>query len=91
LASSINPSKLGQPVTFTSVVKATFSMAGTPTGTVTFMDGTHNLGTAPLVQAKASLTTSSLSAGQHRIDALYSGDSTFNPNSTHPIAQQVVP
>jgi Bacterial Ig-like domain (group 3)/FG-GAP-like repeat/FG-GAP repeat len=91
LTSSINPSRVGQPVTFTSVVKATFNKLGTPTGTLTFKDGTHTLGTVPLVQGKTSLTTSSLSAGSHNIQALYSGDSNFYPNTSPPIIQQVAP
>jgi hypothetical protein len=87
--SSQNPSKLGQPVTFTTTVTPTFSFIGTPAGMVTFKDGTKLLGKAPLSGGQASLTTSSLSAGKHKISATYSGDSNFNPN-TAPVLKQKV-
>ena len=48
LASSRNPSKLGQAVTFTATVAGT---AATPTGTVTLLDGTTPLATATLAGA----------------------------------------
>ena len=48
--------------------------AGTPTGTVTFLDGTTTLGTANLSgspTATATLTVASLSPGSHTIRARY--------------------
>jgi sugar lactone lactonase YvrE len=48
LASSANPSVNGEEVSFTATVAAISPGAGTPTGTVTFMDGTTILGTATL-------------------------------------------
>ena len=45
LTSSQNPSVFGQSVTFTATVSAT---GGTPTGTVTFLDGGTSIGTATL-------------------------------------------
>src|SRR5262249_5733078 len=45
LSSSANPSVYGQTVTFTAVVS---SSSGTPTGTVTFYEGSTTLGTAML-------------------------------------------
>ncbi|MBA3915940.1 MAG: VCBS repeat-containing protein, partial [Acidobacteriales bacterium] len=41
--SSVNPSKVGQSVTFTTQVKASLSGTGTPTGTVTFKDGSKSI------------------------------------------------
>ena len=87
--SSMNPSKVGQPVMFMTTVTPTFSFIGTPSGTVTFKDGNKTLGKVTLSGGKASLTTSSLSVGQHKISASYSGDSNFNRN-TAPILQQKV-
>jgi hypothetical protein len=89
--SSCNPCRFGQPVTFTTTVKATFPFVGTPTGTVTFKDGNKILGTSPLVAGQATFTTSSLSVGKHKIGALYSGDSNFNPNKAPPFIQKVNP
>ena len=52
-----------------------------PTGTVTFMDGTTTLGTAPLSEAggsdQATFTTSALAAGMHDIIAVYGGNPVF--------------
>ena len=48
LASSVNPSVNGEEVSFTATVTANAPGAGTPTGTVTFMDGTTALGTGTL-------------------------------------------
>jgi hypothetical protein len=89
--SSSNPSKVGQPVTFTTTVTASLQGVGSPTGTVTFKDGVTTLGTASLSSGQASLTTSSLSAGKHNIRARYSGDITFNPHNALPIIQRVRP
>jgi uncharacterized repeat protein (TIGR01451 family) len=75
VTSSLNPSGLGQSVTFTATVT---SGAGTPTGTVQFKDNGINLG-APvsLSGGVATLTTSTLIAGNHPITADYSGDGSF--------------
>ena len=77
VTSSLNPSNLGQSVTFTATVSST--TGGTPTGTVQFKDGGTNLGAAAPLNASgvAQFTTSALTAGSHIITADYSGDSTF--------------
>ena len=88
ISSSSNPSSEGQPVTFTAEV---LSGAGTPTGNVTFMDGSAALGTVSLSDspATATFTTSSLSAGIHPITAAYSGDGTFGPSTSAVLDQTV--
>ncbi len=53
------------------------SAAGTPTGTVTFMDGSTTLGSAMLTGGSATFTAASLSAGSHAITAVYGGDANF--------------
>jgi hypothetical protein len=64
--------------------------AGTPTGTVTFKDGTTTLGTGTLNgSGQATYSTSSLTIGSHNITAQYSGDGTFS-GSTSSILTQVV-
>jgi len=88
--SSQNPSKFGQPVTFTTTVTPTFSFIRTPSGTVTFKDGNKILGKVTLSGGKASLTTSGLSVGKHKILTSYSGDSTFNPNQAPVLKQKVI-
>ncbi len=87
IASSLNPSTVGQEVTFTATVTVTTNLS--PTGTVTFKSGTTVLGTVPLTGNVASLSTSALTAGTHSIKAVYSGDGTFK-GSTSPTLKQVV-
>jgi hypothetical protein len=50
---------------------------GTPTGTVTFLDGTTTLGTGTLSSGAATLSVSTLAVGTHSITLKYGGDSTF--------------
>ncbi len=78
LTSSPNPSTVGQPVTFAATVS---SSSGTPAGKVIFKDGTTTLGAAPLKSGVATLTTSALAHGKHKITARYGGSSTFAPSS----------
>jgi Bacterial Ig-like domain (group 3) len=87
LTSSPNPSTYGQGVGFTAFVG---SSSGTPTGTVTFMDGATTLGSSALdASGFAMLSVSSLSAGTHTVTAQYNGDSTFG-GSTSPALSQTV-
>jgi D-aminopeptidase len=83
LSSSANPVSSGQPVTFTATL--TGQVSGTPTGTVTFLDGTTVLGTGTLAvvngQDQATFTTSTLTSGNHTITAIYGGDGTYNGSS----------
>ena len=63
----LNPADFGQSVTFTAAVSAAAPGSGTPTGTVTFYDGTTAIDTATLGDGSATFTTSSLAAGSHAI------------------------
>jgi hypothetical protein len=87
LTSSLNPSKVGQNVTFTATVTATVSQAAV-TGSVMFRDGNTTLGTVTLSNGIAAFTTSSLTAGTHTISAVYSGDHNYIPKATK-LAQTV--
>ena len=89
IASSLNPSQLGQSVSFTATVS---TASGTPTGTIAFMDGPAAIPgceTQPLVAGIATCATSSLSIGSHPITAAYSGDTSYSA-STSPALDQVV-
>jgi hypothetical protein len=68
ITSSVNPSTLGQSVTFTATVT---SSSNTPAGTVQFLDGSTAMGTVTLANGSATWTTSTLTAGQHTITAVY--------------------
>jgi uncharacterized protein (TIGR03118 family) len=66
-------------VTMTASVAAGPGNAGSPTGTVSFLDGNIPLKPVPLVNGSASLSTFFTNAGIHSITAQYSGDRTFLP------------
>jgi uncharacterized repeat protein (TIGR01451 family) len=85
LASSFNPSILGQSVTFTASVTG-----DAPTGSVTFEDGASALCTAvPLSGTQAICTTAALAQGSHSLTAAYSGDGANTPSNS-PVLTQVV-
>jgi Bacterial Ig-like domain (group 3)/Beta-propeller repeat len=86
LASSLNPSKVGQSVTFTARVTPEF---GGNTGTVTFYDGTTALKTVYLSADVAKFTTSTLTSGAHTIKATYTGNVDFDGSPSAPLTQTV--
>jgi hypothetical protein len=90
LTSSVNPSILGESVTFTASVQASGSVSATPGGSVDFVDTTTNtdLGTFSLSGGSASVSTSDLAVGAHVIQANYGGDPDFLP-STDSLTQNV--
>jgi sugar lactone lactonase YvrE len=81
LASSVNPAVHGQPITFTANVNP-----ATATGPVTFMDGGTILGTVPVSNGSASLSTSILAVGAHTITASY-----VDGGSATPLSQTITP
>jgi hypothetical protein len=91
MTSSLNPSFLGQAVTFSATVASVSPGSGTPTGTVTFLDGATTLGTATLSGGTATFSTKALSAASHSITAAYGGDASFNGNTSSAVAQTVQP
>jgi hypothetical protein len=75
LAASINSIAANNPVTLLANVRPAVG-SGTPTGTVTFMDGSTVIGTGTLnARGSVSITTSALAVGLHTITATYGGDS----------------
>jgi hypothetical protein len=78
LTTSANPATLNQSVTLTATVQPNGSTV-TPTGTVTFVDTSTNttLGSVALSNGTAALTVANFSAGNHIIQARYSGDATY--------------
>ncbi|MGD0089914.1 MAG: MBG domain-containing protein, partial [Planctomycetota bacterium] len=87
LGSSSSVSVYGQGVTFTATV--TPQCSGTPTGSVTFLDGSIVLGTATLASAQATFSASSLAYGLHNITAVYSGDANCVGSTSSALAQTV--
>jgi len=75
LAESMSQSTLGQQVTFTVTVTGPGS---SPTGKITFSDGSTVLGSAQLNSSgSASLTSAGIAVGTHSITAAYEGDANF--------------
>jgi hypothetical protein len=95
VTSSLNPSVYGQSVTFTAVVSPVVSGAGTPSGMVTFKDGSTTLGTGNLVPFNgaglATFTSSSLAVvvPGHPITAVYGGDINFGGSTSLTLTQVV--
>jgi hypothetical protein len=88
LTSSLNPSNFGQAVTLTAHVTSTGST--TPTGKVTFKNGTAILGTVTLNSSgTATLTTSNLPVGSDSLIASYSGDAANNKSTSQALTQVV--
>jgi hypothetical protein len=87
LATSPNPSLIGQTVTLT----ATISPASL-SGIVTFFDGALEIGAANLMNGSASFTISYLAAGNHALTVFYAGDNVnYNPILSAPVNQLVTP
>ncbi len=92
LTSSVNPSTVGQAITFT--VKVTPSSA---TGTVSLLDGLTPLGSPTLSGGTATLIVNApgvpaqLAAGLHVITAIYAGDTNTAASLPAILAQTVNP
>jgi hypothetical protein len=86
LNSSNNPSAYGARVTFTATVT---SANGTPTGTVTFMDGSTPLAKRTLTNGAAKFTISTLAVGTHPMTAVYSGSPDYQGSTSAPLGQVV--
>ncbi len=86
LTSSPNPSYVDQQVTFSVVVSAS---GATPTGSVTFMQGTTILGTSTLVNGKTNLLYTFTTAGSVSIIASYSGDQNYPAKNSMALKQTI--
>lgn len=87
VTSNLNPSTVGQSVTFT----ATVTSVVTPSGVVTFKDGSNLLGSSNLNgSGAATFSTSALTIGGHSIQAFYTPDTgNFSPSSSNTLVQGV--
>ena len=87
LTSSATAADVSEAITLTATVS---SPAGTPTGSVTFYNGTTQLGVAALSKGIATYTTSALTtAGSYRISAQYTGDTNFADAFSNTVAINV--
>jgi hypothetical protein len=90
LTSSLSKPTATQSVTFTAHVIPSTGETGTPTGVVTFKNGSVVMGNVSLSGGTASFTTK-LTAGTHQIVADYGGNSSFNPNHSATLTIVVAP
>jgi uncharacterized repeat protein (TIGR03803 family) len=85
LKSSQNPSTEGQQVTFT----ATVTPAPPDGETVSFMDGSTEMGIGTLSSGSATYWTSALPMGKSTITAVYGGDTDFAASTSKAVKQTV--
>lgn len=96
LATSPRPSSYGQRVTITAAVSPeTFGqdagagpLAPLP-GTVTFVDGGTVIGTAPLSNGVATLTSAVLAVGLHSLTAIFGGAANHAASMSAPLIHRV--
>lgn len=86
LVASASAVLVDNPVTLIATVNSGNAMPG---GTVIFLDGTTNIGSAPLNAGQASITISTLAAGTHSITAIYSGNADFTSVTSSAVSEQV--
>lgn len=87
LVSSQDPINFGLSVTFTATVT---SSSGTPTGDVSFYNGTTKLGIEALSpNGVANYTTAKLPAGTDSITAIYDGSTLLAPSTSNVVIETV--
>jgi uncharacterized protein (TIGR03437 family) len=84
LTVSPNPANAGAKVTLTASVTPTDA-----TGKVTFFDGATPLGIAALSSAVASISTTLLDSGRHRLSGLYNGDALHGSSVSSAVSATV--
>ncbi len=87
VASSADPTVLGQTVVFSVTISAP---ASGETGTVQFVDNGFMIGSGAVSGGQATFQTGSLTLGTHPITAVYEGDDDFvGSSSTNTVTQTV--
>jgi predicted thioesterase len=82
-AASLNP-VVGTTVTFTATVTAGFGP--TPSGKVSFFDGTTKLSEGTLNAGKIAYSTAALLPGKHNVSAVYGGSTVDQTSTSSPVA-----
>jgi O-glycosyl hydrolase len=65
------------------------SNEGTPTGTISFLDGTTTLGNVALSGGIATYSTSTLAPGTHTLSATYAGTATYLGSSSSSLSEVI--
>jgi regulation of enolase protein 1 (concanavalin A-like superfamily) len=89
VASSPNPSALGDNVTFTATILTNGVTATAAGGSVLFEDGDTPLDTNNVSGGVAAYTNNTLALGAHYLTALYSGDANYSPSLSGTVTQMV--
>jgi len=94
LTADVNPQAVAGTVTFTAVLSPSYLLsAAGPTGSVIFIADGNSLGSAPLVLSQgvysATLATTALAGGSHRIHAIYNGDSNYSGSLSAILSEQI--
>src|SRR5439155_18131564 len=89
LTTSAPTVQLNQNLTLTAAVAPAASGLAAVTGSVSFSDSGQLLGTAPIINGRATLTLNTLSAGNHFLSAAYSGDANYTGGTSAAVNQQV--
>ncbi|MGE5607776.1 MAG: Ig-like domain repeat protein [Bacillota bacterium] len=89
ITTSTSSIPLGQSTTFTATISCPSSSRIALTGLVTFKDGPQILGYSRIEGSEASFTASSLLEGQHKITAVYNGDTRHLASTSDPVFQTV--
>lgn len=84
LTSSVNPSTVGQSVTFTANLSPSAA-----TGSVQFLDGTTVLATMTLSSGRATYAMTALAQGVHSITAWYEGSTSYGASTSAVLTQTV--
>jgi large repetitive protein len=88
LTSTTTTTLAGQTASFTAVVS---SVTGTPSGSVTIMDGAVSIGQVPLnAQGVATFSTSTLAVGTHTLTAVYVGNENYSTSTSVALQHTVV-
>ncbi len=89
IGTDVTNSFAGQPVTITANVSSDVRLYSAK-GSVTFLNGSTPIGTAPLdATGTAVLITKGLAAGIHSLSASYAGDGILNPSMSEPVTETV--
>jgi hypothetical protein len=89
LASSANPIFTSNQVTFTATLTTPASAPATPSGSVSFYDGTTLLGSGVVTAGVATFATAAPATAIHSITAVYSGDTNYTA-ATSPALTEII-
>ncbi|WP_263377580.1 FG-GAP-like repeat-containing protein [Granulicella paludicola] len=92
LSPTPNPAYQGQVVTLVATVGNGGTTSSTPSGTVSFLDGTTTIATGTLdAKGVATVTTSTLALGTHSLTASYPSGTVFTGSVSSTVTEVILP